>query len=51
MQTTLNNLLATGADEAAAISAPGRRSLSYQALRALVDTTLGRRRMLTPTEN
>ena len=40
MQTTLKNLLATGADEAAAISAPGRRSLSHQALRALVDTTL-----------
>ena len=40
MQTTLKNLLATGADEAAAISAPGRRSLSYQALRARVDTTL-----------
>ena len=40
MQTTLKSLLATGADEAAAISAPGRRSLSYQALRARVDTTL-----------
>lgn len=40
MQTTLKSLLATGADTALAVSAPGRRPLNYSALRALVASTL-----------
>ncbi|MBX3619692.1 MAG: AMP-binding protein [Rhizobacter sp.] len=38
--TTLQQLLATGADAATAISAPGRPPLTYRALRALVGDTL-----------
>ncbi len=38
--TSLNQLLATGADSAPAIAAPGRASLDYQGLRALVGNTL-----------
>lgn len=37
---TLQHLLATGADDAIAISAPGRTPLRYRELRALVDSTL-----------
>ena len=40
MQTTLESLLANGADDALAISAPGRNPLNYAALRALVASTL-----------
>ncbi|MBC7717242.1 MAG: AMP-binding protein [Pseudorhodobacter sp.] len=40
MQTTLKSLLATGADSAPAVSAPGRSPLNYSALRALVSSTL-----------
>ena len=36
----LRSLLSRGADPAPAISAPGRRPLSFQALRALIDRTL-----------
>jgi oxalate---CoA ligase len=40
IQSTLQHLLTAGADTSPAISAPGRVALSFQALRALVDTTL-----------
>lgn len=40
MPTTLQQLLASGADAAIAISAPARPPLSHGALRALVDRTL-----------
>lgn len=40
MSTTLKDLLATGADDAAAISAPGRAPLSHGGLRRLIDATL-----------
>ncbi len=40
MHSSLNELLAVGADTALAISAPGRPALSYQGLRALVGATL-----------
>ncbi len=40
MPSTFKTLLATGADDALAISAPGRPSLSYRSLRAQVDATL-----------
>ena len=40
MQTTLKDLLATGADNAPAISAPSRLPLSFGALRTLIDATL-----------
>jgi oxalate---CoA ligase len=36
----LSHLLATGADSAPALSAPGRQPLRYDALRALIDRTL-----------
>jgi acyl-CoA synthetase (AMP-forming)/AMP-acid ligase II len=36
---TLHHLLQTGADDAVAISAPGRAPLDYRGLRALVATT------------
>ena len=39
MQTTLESLLATGADDAPAISAPGRNPLNYAELRALLRGT------------
>jgi oxalate---CoA ligase len=39
MQQTLQDLLAAGADDAPAISAPGRRALAYRELRALVTAT------------
>ena len=42
MQSTLKDLLATGADAAPAISAPGRSALSFGALRALIADTLAR---------
>jgi len=41
MNPTLKDLLATGADAAPAISAPGRTALSFGGLRSLIDTTLG----------
>lgn len=40
MTSTLKDLLATGADDGIAISAPSRPPLTYRALRALVDTTI-----------
>jgi acyl-CoA synthetase (AMP-forming)/AMP-acid ligase II len=40
MHTTLQQLLASGADAATAISAPGRPPLSYRELRALIASTL-----------
>jgi len=40
MNPTLKDLLATGADAAPAISAPGRAALGFGGLRALIDTTL-----------
>jgi oxalate---CoA ligase len=40
MQTSLRQMLGSGADSAPAISAPGRPSLSYGNLRALVERTL-----------
>jgi oxalate---CoA ligase len=40
MSSTLQQLLATGADRATAISAPGRPGLTYAGLRALVDRTI-----------
>ncbi len=40
MQATLKDLLATGAGDAPAISAPDRRPLSFGALRRLIDDTL-----------
>src|SRR6185369_8278245 len=40
MHTTLQQLLAGGADTAAAISAPGRPPLSYRELRSLIASTL-----------
>ena len=40
MHTTLQQLLAGGADAATAISAPGRPPLSYRELRALIASTL-----------
>jgi acyl-CoA synthetase (AMP-forming)/AMP-acid ligase II len=40
MHTTLQQLLASGADDAPAISAPGRPALSYSQLRALIESTL-----------
>jgi acyl-CoA synthetase (AMP-forming)/AMP-acid ligase II len=39
MQQTLMDLLATGAQDAPAIGAPGRAPLTYGALRALIDAT------------
>jgi oxalate---CoA ligase len=36
----LSHLLATGADSAPALSAPGRQPLRYDALRALIDRSL-----------
>jgi oxalate---CoA ligase len=41
MHTVLRDLLATGADSAPALSAPGRAPLSFGALRALITRTLG----------
>jgi acyl-CoA synthetase (AMP-forming)/AMP-acid ligase II len=40
MEATLIRMLATAADDAVAISAPGRPPLNYRGLRALVDRTL-----------
>jgi len=40
MHTTLQQLLTAGADDAAAISAPGRPALSHGELRALIASTL-----------
>jgi acyl-CoA synthetase (AMP-forming)/AMP-acid ligase II len=40
MQATLKDLLATGANDAPAISAPSRSPLSFGALRQLIDDTL-----------
>ena len=42
MQPTLQDLLATGADAATAISAPSRSALSFGALRTLIADTLAR---------
>ena len=42
MSTNLKDLLARGADDAAAIAAPGRHTLSHGALRRLIETTLAR---------
>ena len=42
MQSTLKDLLATGADAAPAISAPGRNALCFGELRALIADTLAR---------
>lgn len=39
MQATLTTLLATGADDAPAIGAPGRRASTFGELRALIDAT------------
>jgi acyl-CoA synthetase (AMP-forming)/AMP-acid ligase II len=39
MQATLTTLLATGADDAPAIGAPGRRPMSYRELRTLIAST------------
>jgi len=39
MQATLTTLLATGADDAPAIGAPGRRAMTYRELRALIAST------------
>jgi oxalate---CoA ligase len=39
MQATLTTLLATGADDAPAISAPGRRAMTYRELRTLIAAT------------
>ncbi len=41
MDLTLHRMLATAADDAVAIAAPGRPALTYGALRALVQRTLG----------
>ena len=40
MTASFRELLATGADDDIALSAPGRQGLRYRELRALVDTTL-----------
>ena len=40
LPTSLNDLLATGAADAPAISAPGRTALDFRALRALIGDTL-----------
>jgi oxalate---CoA ligase len=40
MQTSLRQMLGSGADGATAISAPGRPPLTYSALRALIERTL-----------
>jgi acyl-coenzyme A synthetase/AMP-(fatty) acid ligase len=40
MSIVLKDLLASGANPAPAISAPGRLPLTFQALRALVSTTV-----------
>jgi len=40
MSTTLKDLLSTGAEDAPAISAPGRPALTHGGLRALVESTL-----------
>ena len=42
MSRTLKDLLAQGAEAAAAVSAPGRPTLSHGALRLLIDATLAR---------
>ena len=42
MSRTLKDLLAQGAEAAAAVSAPGRPTLSHGALRLLIETTLAR---------
>ncbi len=42
MSRTLKDLLAQGAESAAAVSAPGRTALSHGALRRLIETTLAR---------
>jgi acyl-CoA synthetase (AMP-forming)/AMP-acid ligase II len=42
MSRTLKDLLAQGAESAAAVAAPGRGALSHGALRRLIDTTLQR---------
>jgi acyl-CoA synthetase (AMP-forming)/AMP-acid ligase II len=42
MSRTLKDLLAQGAESAAAVSAPGRPALSHGGLRRLIDTTLAR---------
>ena len=42
MSRTLKDLLAQGAEAAAAVSAPGRPTLSHGALRLLIETTLPR---------
>ena len=42
MSSTLQHLLAAGADDAIAIRAPGRPALDYRGLRALVGDTLAR---------
>ena len=42
MSRTLKDLLAKGAESAAAVSAPGRTALSHGALRHLVDATVAR---------
>jgi acyl-CoA synthetase (AMP-forming)/AMP-acid ligase II len=42
MESTLTELLATGADGAPAISAPGRSPLTFGELRALIDATTGK---------
>src|SRR5512137_2998718 len=42
MPLTLNDLLAAGADDAPAISAPSRRALSFGELRALIAATIAR---------
>ncbi|MCX7228428.1 MAG: acyl--CoA ligase [Burkholderiales bacterium] len=39
MQATLTTLLATGADDAPAIGAPGRRAMTYRELRTLIAST------------
>jgi acyl-coenzyme A synthetase/AMP-(fatty) acid ligase len=41
MQTSLRSLLAAGADNDPAISAPSRTTLTFSGLRELVDVTLG----------
>ena len=42
MSRTLKDLLAQGAESAAAVAAPGRSALSHGGLRRLIDTTLQR---------
>lgn len=42
MSRTLKDMLAQGAEAAAAVSAPGRPTLSHGGLRRLIDTTLAR---------